>query len=424
MWGVPSAEIVVRMISRIKTYNLFHPNRCTAQHLAALNDPGIDPGAGKGFVQEGNPDAVVHDGPHDIRVTRQVTLGQGGHHTTGTGIGHLQNDLITQWGGPNADNVYRHTRVDPARRYRITGRMHSCDEFILAIRRGFMHEPQWGTVHEVSATDLGIGPGDDFEILLGGPDRGPGRVPLPDGAVMASFREYYYDWAAAEPAVMVVECLDDDADPPAPRLTPADVTARLARAADGIAHSVHNWNDYLRDHRARGTDNVLAPPMVVAQGLDAARYAFCFWDLGPDEAVVIETTVPAARYWSIQAYELGTYELIDITEHQSSLNHRQVYVDPDGMVRIVARSSSPSTSTQMTGHFARTAASSSGFWTTVSCVVCPSQATRRSVAGDAEGCVAAAIEPARSRWRGLRRRRLRWGTAECPGFEKPTSRLS
>ena len=26
-----------------------------------------------------------------------------------------QNDLITQWGGPNADNVYRHARVEPGR---------------------------------------------------------------------------------------------------------------------------------------------------------------------------------------------------------------------------------------------------------------------------------------------------------------------
>lgn len=252
-----------------------------------------------------------------------------------------QNDLITQWGGPNADNVYRHTRVDPARRYRITGRMHSCEEFVLAIRCGFMHEPRWGTVHEVSATDLGIGRGDDFELILGGTEPGPGRVPLPDGAVMASFREYYYDWAAAEPATMVVECLDDDVDPPAPRLTAPDVTERLARAADGVVHSVRNWNDYLIEHRGRGTDNVLAPPMTVAKGLDAARYAFCFWDLGPDEAVVIESTVPAARYWSIQAYELGTYELVDVTEHQSSLNHRQVHVDDDGRVRIVCSRRDP-----------------------------------------------------------------------------------
>jgi len=245
-----------------------------------------------------------------------------------------QNDLITQWGGPNADNVYRHTRVDPARRYRITGRMHSCDEFMLAIRCGFMHQPRWGTVYETSATDLGIGPGDDFELILGG-EPGPGVVPLPDGAVMATFREYYYDWAAAEPAVMVVECLDDDVDAPAERLAVADVVERLADAAAGVEHSVRNWNDYLRDHRSRGTDNVMAPPMKVAKGLDAARYAFCFWDLGPDDAIVLETTVPDGRYWSVQAYELGTYELVDVTEHQSSLNHRQVTTDPDGRVRFV-----------------------------------------------------------------------------------------
>ena len=50
-----------------------------------------------------------------------------------------QNDLVTQWGGPNADNVYRHARIDPTLRYRITGKMHSCEDFILAIRRNFMH---------------------------------------------------------------------------------------------------------------------------------------------------------------------------------------------------------------------------------------------------------------------------------------------
>ena len=68
-----------------------------------------------------------------------------------------QNDLITQWGGPNADNVYRHARVEPGRRYRIRGRMHSCEEFILAVRAGFMHLPTWGTLFEITATDLGIG---------------------------------------------------------------------------------------------------------------------------------------------------------------------------------------------------------------------------------------------------------------------------
>ncbi|HAI64635.1 MAG TPA: hypothetical protein DCM13_07090, partial [Acidimicrobiaceae bacterium] len=39
---------------------------------------------------------------------------------------HRHNDLVSQWGGPNADNVYRHARIDPAKRYVVRGRMHSC----------------------------------------------------------------------------------------------------------------------------------------------------------------------------------------------------------------------------------------------------------------------------------------------------------
>ena len=115
-----------------------------------------------------------------------------------------QNDLITQWGGPNADNVYRHARVEPGRRYRIRGHMHSCEEFILAVRAGFMHLPTWGTLFEITASELGITEGTEFDFLVGdGTD-----VPLPPGALSVSIREYYWDWVEDEPATFTIECLD------------------------------------------------------------------------------------------------------------------------------------------------------------------------------------------------------------------------
>ncbi len=248
---------------------------------------------------------------------------------------HRQNDLVTPWGGPNADNVYRHARVDPARRYRVHGRMHRCEEFVLALRAGFMHQPVWGTLHQVTASDLGIGPGDEIDLVLGGPPAGRRWVPLPGGAVMASIREYYADWQAAEPAVLTIECLDDDVAGPLPPPDDAEVAARLDDATSAVEHSLRNWNRYLLDHRAAGTDNTIAPPMRVTKGLAEARYAFCFWDLAEDQALVVESTVPDARYWSLQLYELGWYHLIDPTERQSSLNHRQTAVDADGTVRWV-----------------------------------------------------------------------------------------
>ena len=156
-----------------------------------------------------------------------------------------QNDLVLQWGGPNADNVYRHARVDPSLRYRIVGRMHSCNDFILAIRRNFMHMEGSGTIAELSAHDLGLGPGDDFEILLGGEGDEPNRVPLPDGALSVSIREYYFDWQPREPAIFTIECLD--ADGPSDRFAAADLAFGLDEAATHLHRSLTYWNQYMLD---------------------------------------------------------------------------------------------------------------------------------------------------------------------------------
>jgi hypothetical protein len=248
-----------------------------------------------------------------------------------------QNDLITQWGGPNADNVYRHARVEPGRRYRIRGRMHACEELVLAVRAGFMHQPTWGTLLEVTATELGLGPGDDIDISVGD----GGQVPLPDGALTISIREYYFRWDEAEPATMVIECVDDDAVAPAPRPTSAEVAARLDEGVLGAEHSFEYWNRYLREHGERQAPNTFGETFGLTKGLDAARYGFCFWELGPDDALVVELPRPRARYWSFQLYELAWFELLDVTERQSTLNHTQLVVDHDERIRVVVSHRDP-----------------------------------------------------------------------------------
>jgi len=249
---------------------------------------------------------------------------------------HRQNDLVTQWGGPNADNAYRHARVHPSLRYRLRGHMHGCDDFILAIRAGFMHEPRHGTLVEVTGSDLGIGRGDEIDLLLG-----EGAIPLPEGSAMVSIREYYIDWQEEEPAVWTIACLDEDQ--PAPPADGEAVAAQLADAATSIEHSMRYWRDYMLDARAAGRPNTFAASQRVAKGLPSARYAFCFWHLGPDEALVIDTDVPAARYWGLQLYSMGWFEPIDPTGRITSLNQAQTSVGPDGRVQVVVAHADPGT---------------------------------------------------------------------------------
>ena len=254
-----------------------------------------------------------------------------------------QNDLVTQWGGPNADNVYRHARIDPGRRYRIRGRMHAADDFILALRAGFMHQQRWGTLAEHTASDLGIGAGDEFELRLGGTgevrvdDTGVIHLPIPEGVVMASVREYYIDWSAEEPATFTIECLDEaavDTDG-ATRVTAAQLVERFEEAASGVEHSMRYWNRYMIEEREARTDNAFAGSLKVAKGLEAARYAFCFWDLAADEALVIDTDLPAARYWSFQLYVPGWFELVDPVIRVTSRNQTQTEVLDGTRIQMV-----------------------------------------------------------------------------------------
>ncbi len=253
-----------------------------------------------------------------------------------------QNDLVTKWGGPNVENVYRHARVDARYHYRIRGRMNSCEQFLLAVRLGFMGQERWGTVVELTASDLQISAGDDFTFTVGGPP-GPGEDPpdvlLPPEAYTVSIREYYFDWRAIEPAVFTIECLDPGTIEP--RVTGADLSENLDGAVRAIESSIEYWNRYMADHRAAQEDNSFAPPIRVDKGLAAARYAFCFHDLSSEEALIVELPAPTSPYWGLQLATMAWFESLDFASRITSLNHRQVHVDDDGVVRFVISERDP-----------------------------------------------------------------------------------
>ncbi len=250
-----------------------------------------------------------------------------------------QNDLTVQWGGPNADNVYRHARIEAGRRYRITGNMHGCDDFIIALRAGFMHNDIWGTKATITAHDLGLSRHDDFEILLGGDE--PGAVAIPDGVLSASIREYYFDWTADEPAFFTIECLDPE---PAPVLDGPTFANRVRRAMMQMTDSIERWNAYMVMNRAERIDNTFTNrTLEVSKGLSMARYEFCFWDLEPDQALIVTAEVPEAHYWGAQLYMMGTFELVDTYAHISCRNQTQTTVSSDGKVRYVVCGTDPGT---------------------------------------------------------------------------------
>lgn len=326
---------------------------------------------------------------------------------------HRQQDLVGRYGGPNADNTYRHVRLDPAHRYRITGHMHGCDDWLLTLRTAFMHQ-QGTTVADLTASELGISRGEPFEIVLGGDD----GIPLPDGVLLATVREYYLDWSAEEPATFTIECLDPP-DEPAP-LTDEVLARRLDDARASIDHSVGFWNRYLEDGRASGPTNRFLPSHRGAKGLNLAQYLHLYWDLDDDHSLVIDTDLPAARYWSFELYPMGTFEHLDLHDRITSLNHTQLVVDradtdaddgepgrvDDDRVRLVVGGHDPGWPNWLdTGGRARGLLIYRWFWPTDPEAAPPSPTTDVVPAGSLHGPV---TPDERRRTMDERRRHLAW----------------
>jgi hypothetical protein len=90
------------------------------------------------------------------------------------------------------------------------------------------------------------------------------------------------------------------------------------------------------------TPNTFLPPLDgTAMGAAAEnRPVIGSFELGPDEALLVEVTPPEGLYWS---FSIGNpwWETIDYANHQSSLNGHQAVVDDDGLVRAVIAHDDP-----------------------------------------------------------------------------------
>ncbi len=252
-------------------------------------------------------------------------------------------DPVYQWGGPNADQVARRAAIDGTQAYRLVGEMGSCEEFVLQLKTGTPKSgrgttPQSGgagIATEVSASSLGLGPGDPFDIVLAADAPSEGRfVALPPDTAFIHLRDYYFDWQPTPPATFVLERIAGSAGP-RPARTPERVAALLGDAAAEIEHSFTFWSGYQQRMLGDTPANSFTAPGGAARGVQAIAYAHASVELAPGEALVIELDPDDAPLWDVQLYNRPWYEALDFAHRSTSTNHRMAARDADGRVRVV-----------------------------------------------------------------------------------------
>jgi hypothetical protein len=155
-------------------------------------------------------------------------------------------------------------------------------------------------------------------------------------------RQYQVDWERDRVATLHLEQLDTRGTP-APPLTGAAVVEALDRAAAWVEASARFWSDYMEGARAGMAHNAFGPPATPPGGAPNIAYGGGWWELGPDEALVITHDVPDADYWGWTVHHRHRMDSGDFADHLTSTNGAQAHVDADGRVRLVLAAIDPGT---------------------------------------------------------------------------------
>lgn len=253
---------------------------------------------------------------------------------------------VYSWLLPNADFLYRYAFVDGARRFRIRGTRGSAHFLEAQTIRGF-----WG---DLDLKPLATWDVDRFERsndgaleIEVGPERPrdcPNWIATDPAASINTLilREAFYDWSSERRAELSIEPLDGPSAPA--ELGERELADRLGAASRMIEFCFQAFSGGLTQEvlAAVGTNRfrLIDTSQDEHAANPSAGYVPAVYELGADEALIVEVPVPRARYWNIHLGDVW-WQVTDYANRQSSLNGRQVVPDADGRVRIVVSARDP-----------------------------------------------------------------------------------
>ncbi len=255
---------------------------------------------------------------------------------------HRYEEPWGQWGGPNPDNVYSRAAIDPAATYRVWGPVTAVHSILFSLVDGDMHLGHYGVFSECALRDLEVGPDGALELWIS-PDRCDGNwMPSHPNARLLLIRQYLCDWERDRAATLSIERVDTTGIPPEPP-SALVLAGALDRAATWVEQSIEYWCAYVERARESLPHNAVAPPSTPRGGAPTIAYGAGWWQLGPDEVLLVTTHVPDADYWGWTLHHRYRLDSGDFANRQTSLNLAQTVVDDDGRIRIVVAHDDPGT---------------------------------------------------------------------------------
>jgi hypothetical protein len=240
---------------------------------------------------------------------------------------------------PNPDDLYTQSPIRGDLTYRVSGNRGTCRILSFTSQKALSgtvdQMPQPSGHNEVDTNDLGIAPGEDFEIIFSA-ERPTGYAghwaPIDPEARGLFTRFRMYDWENEVDPVLSIECLDPV--PPKPRLSPDEIRARIVEMAKFPARKTRLYYPMQNGVKDRVGFNVFEPVRYPGALVKQTYWPACF-QFAPDEALIIETEIPDhAPYWNIQLND-PLFNALEYVYRLSSTNGHMARLSSDGKFRAV-----------------------------------------------------------------------------------------
>lgn len=254
---------------------------------------------------------------------------------------------LIPWGGPASDMVYRWCFLDGKREYRITGRKGSVLFTDFHLFDGYLGAESMRDLGNYDLDGFAIDADGSFEIIASATPQ-PGnwiRLDSEVSNIAIQMRETWWDWSSETGTELHIERIDDE--PTNMLFSETEFLKRLHLAGRLVEQMILRSLGYGKMvRRMAGGENLFS--LVVGAESDArdygasprAGYACACWNLADDEALLIDSVVPNAKYWSLQLMS-PFWDTLDFSHHQSGLNGHQAHIDADGRVRFVISRQDP-----------------------------------------------------------------------------------
>ena len=238
-------------------------------------------------------------------------------------------------GCDNPDSFYQNAAIDGSCEYRLHGTRGTIPYLGIGAYHGhYGSNARSGCSGYLEGSQIETGPGGSLEIILSAKPHPGNWIRLEPDSSMLIVRQNYLDRSIEIAADLKLERIGADG-PPAP-LSSTHLASGLRGAVAYVAGTANLFADWAEGFRKQPNQILEMDPRVTggAHGDPNIHFYMGWWELAPDEALVVEAMPPECQYWNFQLNNVWM-ESLDYRYLPVSTNKHTTRYRSDGSFRIV-----------------------------------------------------------------------------------------